>query len=171
MDALNVINGIVVSLGIPTIIGVAVYIGRKLQILEDLKDIRGRFNVVESKVGDLWADRLAPAKSPRQLNEMGNKILGESGIKGIVEEKRDDLLKIIREKNITNAYDAELAVMGVMKELPKHCPDIVEKLKDGAFKVGANPDTLLFVGGIYLRNLIFEDLGFALNDLDKAKDT
>ena len=169
MDALNIINAVVVSLGIPTIIGTAIYIGKKLQVLEDLKGVRGRFDVVESRVGDLWADRLAPARSPRQLNERGNKILEESGIKKIIDEKKDDLLKMIKEKNPASAYDAEMVIATVMEELPKHYPDLIEHLKQGAFYVGADLDAVLFVGSIYLRNLIFKDLGFGLDDLDQAK--
>lgn len=169
MNALNIINAVVVTLGLPTILGSAIYIGKKLQILEDLKGIRGRFDIVESRVGDLWADRLAPARSPRQLNENGNRVLQESGIKKIVDEKKDYLLKIVKEKAATNAYDTELTIARVMAELPKHCPDIVEELKQGAFNVGADIDAVLYVGGIYLRNLIFKDLGFSLDDLDKPK--
>lgn len=169
MDILNIINAIVVSLGIPTIVGSAIYIGKKLQILEDLKDVRGRFDIVESRVSDLWADRLAPARSPRQLNEQGNKILEESGIKKIVDQKKNYLLQKIQEKNPATAYDAEMIIGTVMKELPRHCPDTLEDLKQGAFQVGADIDGVLFVGSIYLRNLIFKDLGFGLDDLDKSK--
>lgn len=100
MNVLSIINAVVVSIGIPTIVGVAIYIGKKLQILEDLKGIRGKFDIVESRVSDLWADRLAPADSPRQLNERGNKILEESGIKKVIDEKKDDLLKLVQEKNL-----------------------------------------------------------------------
>ncbi|NTW26776.1 MAG: hypothetical protein HGA36_00400 [Candidatus Moranbacteria bacterium] len=56
-----------------------------------------------------------------------------------------------------------------MMGLPKHCPEIVDQLKTGAFKTGAEIDDVLFAGSIYLRNLIFEELGFSLNDLDKKK--
>lgn len=169
MDTLNMINTAVVSLGIPSVIAAAIYIGRKLQILDDLKGIRGRFDVVESRVGDLWADRLAPAHSPRQLNDRGSKVLEESGIKSVVDGKKDELLRMVKEKNPTNAYDAETAITEVMEQLPKSFPDIVPILKQGAFRVGADIDAVLFVGSIYLRNLIFKELGFTLDDLDKPK--
>ena len=169
MNTLNIINAVVVSLGIPTIIGAAIYIGRKLQIIDDLKGIRGRFDIVESRVGDLWADRFAPAHSPRQLNDRGYNILEESGIKEIVNNKKSDLLNLVKQRNPANPYDAEIVIMEIMKELPTHCPDIIENLKQGAFKVGADIDAVLFVGGIYLRNLISKDLGLGLNDLDKPR--
>ena len=54
-------------------------------------------------------------------------------------------------------------------DLIEHCPDIEKDLKSGAFKVGASIDSVLFVGGIYLRNLIFEELGFSLKDIDNTK--
>lgn len=139
-------------------------------IKPDLKDIRERFGVVEDRVETLWQDKFAPARSPRQLNDLGNSILTKSGIKEIIEEKKLVLLEQIRKRPISNAYDAEQAILGVVVELPKHCPEIIEKLKTGAFNVGQNIDTVLYVGGIHLRNLVFSELGFSLTDLDKPKN-
>jgi hypothetical protein len=36
MNYLNVVNAVVVSLGVPTIIGFAISLGKKLQVLENL---------------------------------------------------------------------------------------------------------------------------------------
>ncbi len=169
MDILNTINAIIVGIGIPTIIGATIYIGKKLQILDDLAPIRERFAVIESRVNDLWQDRVAPAHSPRQLNERGNSILEKSGIKEIVDSKKETLLGIIRKKGATNPYDAEAIILSVMADLPNHCPDVIEKLKTGAFNSGASMNDVLLVGGIYLRNLTFPELGFKVEELDKPK--
>ena len=138
-------------------------------VLPDLKDVRERFGRIEDRVETLWKDKLAPANSPRQLNDKGNSILNSSGIKEIVDEKKDKLLELVRAKGAKNAYDAEIEIEEIMTGLPSHCPDIVDKLKDGAFRVGADIGGLLFVGSIYLRNQIFSELGFNLDDLDKPK--
>ncbi len=167
MDVLNTINAIIVAIGIPTIIGATIYIGKKLQILDDLEPIRKKFAVIESKVNDLWQDRVAPAFSPRQLNERGKSIFKESGIKEIVDTKKDTLLKIVKEKGATNPYDAEATILEIMNNLPNHCPDVVEKLKTGAFNSGASMSDVLLVGAIYLRNLIFPELGFKVEELDR----
>ena len=126
---------------------------------------------MKPKVNVLWADRYAPAHSPRHLNETGKSILKQSGIKEIIDEKRNELLAIVKKKNVANAYDAEATVLEVVKELPTHCPDVVEKLKNGAFKTGSNVDVVLLVGGFYLRDLVFPDLGFSVTDLDKPKSS
>lgn len=136
---------------------------------KDLDDIKPKVSDMFPKVDILWKDRTAPATSPRQLNEKGNAILEGSGIKEIVNQKKDELLRLVREKNVTNAYDADIAVLDVMKDLTRHCPDKVDELKNGAFRVGATIDDVIFVGSIYLRNLIFPELGFSLEDLDKSK--
>lgn len=140
------------------------------EIKPDLKDVRERFIVVEERVDTIWKDRLAPAHSPRQLNEKGKNILTGSGIKEIIDIKKDCLMELVKTKKITNAYDAEEAVLSVVMELPKNCPNMVEKLKTGAFRVGADVGAVLFVGGMYLRNEIFATLGFSLEDLDKPKN-
>lgn len=171
---------LITSISIPTIAIALIYIGRKLQVLDTLEitvstlggkfeDVRERFLKVEGQVSTLLKDEVAPASSPRKLNESGQRILNESGIKGIVESKKQKLLEVIKAQNITNAYDAEQATLAVVADLPKHCPDVVPQLKEGAFKVGQSTDTVLLVGGFYLRDLIFPELGFSLTDLDTPK--
>lgn len=123
------------------------------------------------KVDILWKDKYAPALSPRQLNDRGDNILNESGIKEIIESKKQKLFEAVKVVNPTNAYDAEQAISAVVEKLPELCPEVVDQLKEGAFRVGQNVDTVLFVGSIYLRNLIFSDLGFSLTDLDKPKNS
>ena len=140
------------------------------EIKPDLKNVRERFGKTEDRVETLWKDKFAPAHSPRQLNERGNDVLKTSGIKEIIDQKKDELLKIIKTKDISNPYDAEQTILAVVGEMPKHCPDVVDKIKDGAFKSGVDIEGVLFVGGLYLRNLIFKpNLGFDLIDLDKPK--
>ncbi|MFY9462773.1 MAG: hypothetical protein WAP52_01155 [Candidatus Sungiibacteriota bacterium] len=139
------------------------------EIKPDLKNIRERFMVVEDRVETLWRDEYAPAHSSRQLNTRGQDILKKSGIKEIIDEKKDYLLSLVKDKKTANAYDAESAILSVAAELPKHCPDVIDRLKNGAFRVGADVDGVLFVGGIYLRDLIFPKLGFMLDDLDRPQ--
>jgi hypothetical protein len=127
---------------------------------EDVADMKPKVDV-------LWADKYAPAHSPRQLNDRGNDILKESGIKEIVDQKKSKLLQIIKDKDPKNPYDAEMFITQVMSELPIHCPEVVEQLKGGAFKTGVDIKTVLFVGSVYLRDLIFPDLGFSVSDLDR----
>ena len=50
-----------------------------------------------------------------------------------------------------------------------NCPEIIDELKQESFIVGQSIvgqsiDTVLFIGGLYLRNLIFLELGFSLID-------
>jgi hypothetical protein len=43
-------------------------------------------------------------------------------------------------------------------------PEIIDELKQKSHIVGQGIDTVLFIGGLYLRNLIFLELGFSLID-------
>lgn len=167
----------VIAIGVPSIIIALIYIGRKLQILDrveldvqniesDVKNIKERFIVLEERVRTLWKDDVSPAHSPRRLNAKGIGILNGSGIKEIIEAKRIDFLNQLKLKGLKNPYDAEQCVLQAVNDL-KFDDQIVEKLKFGAFSVGADIDTVLLVGGFYLRDLIFSDLGFSLQELDK----
>lgn len=138
------------------------------RILDQTDSIGSDVSDMKPKLEILWKDKLAPSSSPRQLNERGSSILEVSGINEIVNQKKDRLFQIIKEKNPKNPYDAENVITKVMEDLPEHCPDMIDQLKQGAFKAGTDIQTVLFVGSVYLRNLIFEDLGFSLEDLDKS---
>jgi hypothetical protein len=139
-------------------------------MLQNLHDIKPKVDDMFPKVDILWKDRVAPANSPRQLNKNGTEILSKSGIKEIIDEKKDYLLSLVKTKNISTAYDAEQTILDIVTELPEHCPDIVDRLKTGAFNTGSDIQVILFVGGIYLRNLIFSDLGFSLTEIDGQKN-
>jgi hypothetical protein len=138
-------------------------------VIPDLKEIREKFGSIETKVDTLWKDKFAPANSPRQLNQRGNNILDQSGIKSIVEEKRQKIIDLVKKRKPGNAFDAEASILTVVKELPDFFPEIIEDLKTGAFRVGTDIDAVLFVGAMHVRNEIFQDLGFSLEDLDKPK--
>lgn len=139
------------------------------KIRPDLQDVRERFAIVEDRVDTTWKNMFAPSTSPRQLNKTGKYVLENSGIKEIIEEKKDVLLNKIKKKNLNTAYDAEIAIHSTVDNLLEYFPDMTNDIKEGAFNVGQNIDVLLFVGGIYLRNLIFEDLGFSIEELDRKK--
>ena len=125
------------------------------KVSDDVSDIK-------PKVDILWKDRLAPATSPRQLNERGQIILNESGIKEIIDKKYDKLLELAKTNAPTNPnpYDAEQAVFKLIEDMPERFPDIIDELKSGAFKSGEDVPAILFVGGIYFRDKIFPALGF-----------
>lgn len=150
-----------------SICGIKESLDRKIE--PELKDVRERFIVVEDRVGSMWKDRLAPSSSPRQLNERGKDILAASGIREVIDGNKDKLFELIRKRNPTNAYDAEKEITETVMDIRKYCPKEIDKLKDGAFRVGSDIDAVLFVGGIYLRDLIFKDLGFSLDELDGKK--
>lgn len=153
---------------IALLFSVIVYFTKK--IFDNTDSISKDVSEIKPKVDILWQDKLAPAYSPRQLNERGNDVLTKSGIKEIIDEKKPKLLELVKEKDIKNPYNAEKSIEEVMRQLPVYCPDVVDKLKDGAFKTGSDLGSILFVGSIYLRNQIFPDLGFSLTDLDKIQN-
>jgi hypothetical protein len=140
---------------------------RTIHMQDDINDLRSNLKRVEGKVDDifpkieiLWKDKMTPAHSRRSFNAYGRKVLKESGIKEIIDEKKEELLALVKAKGATNVYDAEQNILSTVKDVLGNSPDIVERLKPGAFNTGADLDMVFLVGGIYLRDLILPELGF-----------
>ncbi|MDP3955650.1 MAG: hypothetical protein Q8Q18_00180 [bacterium] len=133
-------------------------------IRERLRGVEGRFEV-------FWRDRYAQASSPRQLNEYGSLVLVESGIKDYIDEYEDELSEEIEEADPQNPYDAEQLIVDSVRFLPRRHPEILNDLKRGAFKTGADLDGVLYVGALYLRNKLLPELGFSLSEFDDDLNT
>jgi Fe-S-cluster formation regulator IscX/YfhJ len=148
-------------------------IGEKIDLLErvdatvsDIKTRVSRVPDLAAKMDILWEARLVTSRSPRQLNELGNKVLGESGIKDIVDGRFELILSAVREMNPQNAYRAEECVLEAVNQLAVD-QILVPKLEDGAFRSGLDVNSILLVGGIYVRDRILDKLGFKVEDIDK----
>ena len=129
------------------------------EVARDIADMKPKLEV-------LWGMRWSIGHSPRQLNPDGARLLNSSNIQKIIDEKKGDLLRELKQMQFSNSYDAEIAVLEAAKKIPEKYPELLPQIKEGAFRGGADVDSVLFVGGLYLRNQIFTDLGFKVDDLD-----
>jgi hypothetical protein len=126
-----------------------------------LTDLRDRFVVVEDRVESLWKDKVVEAHSPRLLNDRGLEILWGSGIKEIVDANQKELERIFGTRVSSTAYDVERDAIQLVMSLPQRSPEVLGRLKEGAFRVGTELDMVLLVGGIYLRDEMLTKSGFA----------
>ncbi|MDP3988727.1 MAG: hypothetical protein Q8P93_00605 [bacterium] len=131
--------------------------------------LRERFKAIESRMEVFWRDRYAMSHSPRQLNEYGEVVLAESGIKEYIDEHYDELSELIEDADPQNPYDAEQLIVEAVRALPKEHPELLNDVKKGAFKTGADVDGVLYVGALYLRNNLFTELGFSLDELREGE--
>lgn len=137
-------------------------VSKRVDLMEpDLKSLRERFAVIEDRMQILWKDEITKARSPRALNERGMSILLGSGIKEVMDTRKSEILAAVQVKSPKNPYDAENYILEVVAEFKKDNA-LVESLKTGAFSVGSDIDTVLLVGGMYIRDQIFADLGFSI---------
>ncbi len=148
---------------IASLIGIAWFAGIKIGKIENSiewikNEIEKIWNIVREKP-------ITVSNSPMVLNETGQKILNESGIKNIILENKEMLLNAIREKNPETAYDVQEIAKKVVNLL-KENTDIFIRLKNGAFKSGTNIDSVLLVGSFPLRDMALKELGFKTEDLD-----
>ena len=114
MNALSAINGIVVLFGIPSSIAGLIYIGRKLQILDqislDVGILKHNSKVVTDYLTKYQTDfepKELHAFSPLQLTNEGNGLISEIGFDDVFEEHRNEFFGFIDSEYPKLKYDVE----------------------------------------------------------------
>jgi hypothetical protein len=177
MDVFDAILKCIVGVGIPAIICAGVYIGRKLQVLDDLKlqsadsssFCKSATNaIVEMQThlagkGFCINQKLAYTNnSPLKLTEWGEKIMWDSGFASEIlnPEKRDYLIKLVKAKDPKTNYDIQQNSIDVMNELAEVNDPIAVPIKEYAYKEGITLEILLNSAGIMLRDQVMQELKF-----------
>lgn len=103
----------------------------------------------------IMSEDILSSNSPKQLNEKGEKLLEESGIKDIIEDHIDNFIEGLEKERLKTAHDIELRSFYLLKESEN--TDIAIPLKKYLYD---NPhgdiNTILLAGSIYLRNKYLE---------------
>jgi hypothetical protein len=111
-------------------------------------------------------ESLSEAHSPRQLNGNGKKVLKNSGINTVVDDRFDQIVSEVQDKKPVNAYQAEQAVLEVVESLMDDAV-VKDAVENGAFQSGHSIAAVLFVGGLYIRDKVLAKLGFVAKDIDR----
>lgn len=147
-------------------------------------ELSGRLNTVETDVKEIKSDTkdlgkdisnilkmlaekgLAVSNSPRVLSAEGIKVLKASGIEAIVNDKFDLIVKNVEKLKPENSYQAEQAVLDVVAGF-KNDPTLKDAVEEGAFNSGYFVDSVLFAGGLHIRDRVLQELGFNVSEIDK----
>lgn len=97
------------------------------------------------------------AQSPKYLNEQGKKILKESTIDKIINERYDSLIKEMEKHDLTTALDVEntafYAVMNLKEDI-----EAMKPVKNYLFvNSEVELETVMFVGSFHLRDKYLDD--------------
>ena len=96
-------------------------------------------------------------------------MLNNSGIKGIVDANKEELLAAIKAEDPKTAYDTQVAVRAMFEDF-EFAEESVHKLKDYAFENGKwTLAEILDVGAIYFQDTALKALGFKVEDLNNKK--
>lgn len=153
------------------VVGWSVIIGRKLQVIDDLKDEFDRFRTdIRKELDDIRADikgliqRISnlegkmqiiyDKKSPWSPTELGALYLKESGLEDVLNDRQmnerlREKIRSILPKDYLD-YDVEQASRRTMLAMDN--PAIVRKLKNFAYQHGMNIEVLLTAAAFWLRD-------------------
>lgn len=150
----NIIQGI----GIVTIAGMLIYIGRKLQILDSLQETLGKVKVNLKVVTDFLIGQDLPfdheklqAYSPTQLTAQGRTYLETTGFVEVFTNHSQDFYSCIEREHPANDYDIENA--SIRSVISLFNSNNFAPIKDHFYN-HPNEDKRAFmrVAGIYVRD-------------------
>ena len=137
--------------------------------VDSIPALVGDVATITKRVDTLWERAFALSHSPRQLSPLGERVLKSSGIAKIVDDRFDQIVTKVREINPPNAFQAEQTVIDAVSDL-RNDPALTGALENGAFQSGVDIDSVLLVGGIYIRDRILGALGLSTEDSEKKPD-
>lgn len=139
-------------------LGWSVFIGRKLQIMDDLKtgfkdlqtDVRDLINRISKMEGKL--EGVSASASPVQPTELGARYIKESGLEKILDERKTSLCDNLKNSLPQNyaEYDVQETARRVMLSLKDE--PMMRPVKEYAFKEGVEVEVILGVGALWLRD-------------------
>ena len=114
---MSFING-VIAIGVPSIIVALLYIGRKLQILDDLQKTIGKMKLNLKVISDFLTrnhSEFNPTElqgySPLNLTEEGQRFIHNIGFEGIFNRQKADFFACIDNEHPKLKYDVEAAAI------------------------------------------------------------
>jgi hypothetical protein len=113
---LQTINAIIVSLGVPAIVGALIFIGKKLHTLEIVEEAIGKIKHNMKIMGDYLTrhhNKFNPTElkafSPLQLTEQGTKLIKEIGFDNVFEKNKTDFFAFVDSEHPKLKNDVEVA--------------------------------------------------------------
>lgn len=163
MNAIEIINRIVVVVGLPTIIAAVLVMGRKLQILDSLnetaKTIKHNMTVISfflTKHNKEFNSSELQAFSPLQLTDDGRRFIKAIGFDNVFIANKKAFLDFINNESPRLKYDVEISAIKSIVALSNE--PFMEFLKIYFYN---NPkrslDNLSPTLGIYIRDLYLAD--------------
>ena len=136
----------------------------------EIKAISSKLDILIGKVSvilkDSLADTLSASASPRQLNDLGKKVLEDSSIGQVLDPLFDEIVDRVRHKDPQNPYQAQETLFDEVQCL-KSDEGLIQAIENGAFLSGHTPEEVLYVGALNIRDRVIEALGLQVGDIDK----
>jgi len=111
---------------------------------------------------------VAGPASPIRLTPRGERVLKQSKVAIVIQEKYDFIIEQVKNKIPKNAYQTQEVLFDVVAQLRKD-ETLIDRLENGAFLSGSDVEIVLYAGAVDIRDRVVKELGFILEDIDKEK--
>ena len=160
MNLLNLINAIILIIGVPSIITACICVGRKLQILDSLKEYIDKYDLpkISFRTDCLWKKSFGESDSPLRLKTEYKKILESSNLDEQIKVKENELIQFVQNLKPFDELDAQTVIDQNINEIVKwfDLADFRKKVYDGGLSV----ETVPLLINLYLYEIIIPELKF-----------
>jgi len=109
---------ILITVGVASILGAFIYIGRKLQVLDDLTSTTSKIKTNVKVISDFLTTASADfnhtelqSYSPLKLTDAGEKLIKELGFDNVFQKHKNDFCRFVDDQNPKLKYDVESAAI------------------------------------------------------------
>jgi HJR/Mrr/RecB family endonuclease len=115
---------IVITIGVASIVLALIYIGKKLQVLDNLVETTSKIKINVKVISDHLTSSSTDfnhtelqAYSPLELTEAGRKLIAELGFDNVFTKHKDDFCRFIEDERPRLKYDVEKAAIKTVAAL------------------------------------------------------
>lgn len=141
-------------------------IEKTVNILEStLERIDKHIDKLESKLDATLISAISKSNSPRELNDVGKKLVQDSGIAKIVEENKEWIFEQVKKQSPQNSYRAEQFIIAAVEQLGTQ-PNLINKIEESAYQTGQLKEIILLAGALFIRDEILKRFNMNSKDID-----
>lgn len=131
-----------------------------------VENIDKKVDKIDEKFDKYLLQPVSNSQSPLKLNDLGNKIFEREEIQNFVKKYLPEIVKKIKSYKFHSAYEAQEILFSIVSSYKEG--ESKTSLENAAYDSAQHIDILMKVIALGIRDEIFKDLEYDVDDIDKS---